>query len=729
MAARRRRKWIAIGGATAAVATGAWGALALATPTGLTVSQPVTKTAPHLTWGDSAGDATGYQVQRTGAACTGWPAGGSEVGAATSFDDTAITDGAYCYRVVGHYPGGDDAGAATATVLYDTTGPAVQLTNPVNGALVHGSLPIQASASDGAGSGLASLTVSVDGLINPGPSGLTWDTTHIGADGQAYTVRATATDALGNVSNAIATVTIDNSAPAAPVITAQSPVAGRPTLSWATHPNETYSVSRNGSVVDPTAMPPWTDPATLAPGTYQYVVRATDTAANSSASATTPIVVVPPSATAPRSVSANSPTNSAPHLTWQPPVTFAVTSWQIYRDGALLQALGDASANSFDDSGAAQGPHTYSVQALSGGTPGDMSSPVTVTYDTVAPALGSTSVVANPSGSVSINWPAADDPAPGSGIASYVVRRGSPAPSDSAGGTGICTVTPSDTDCVDSTAKNGTSYGYAVFAIDAAGNKARREGTVKALDTQSPDAVDNFKVLTFDRTYARLTWTVPAAKGADADIAGYRVIMLRPGAKTPLSPNDGTVVCRNDDPKDNICDALGLTTGKKVTFAVYALDEVPNYSPPMVVSMVPHSVDKKPPAKPTKVRLTHAGLTYTLKWVSPKDRDLSKFRVTLYDKEPAPKPSKGKVVGQGRVLHATFTLTPGKRVYVNLFALDVVGNFSRVTRLIVAPGSAVVPKSKKKKAVAGKTGTKPPAKTVKKPAPEKPIPVTVASKS
>ena len=134
------------------------------------------------------------------------------------------------------------------------------------------------------------------------------------------------------------------------------------------------------------------------------------------------------------------------------------------------------------------------------------------------------------------------------------------------------------------------------------------------------------------------------------------------------------------------------------------------------------------------MRLTRAGLTYTLKWVSPKDRDLSKFRVTLYDNGPAPKPSKGKVVGQGRVLHATFTLTPGKRTYVNLFALDVTGNFSRVTRLIVAPGKAVVPKSKKKKAAvtkppAKKVVKKPvPAKTVKKPAPpEKPIPVTVAS--
>ena len=116
------------------------------------------------------------------------------------------------------------------------------------------------------------------------------------------------------------------------------------------------------------------------------------------------------------------------------------------------------------------------------------------------------------------------------------------------------------------------------------------------------------------------------------------------------------VVCRNDDPKDNICDVLNLVTGKKVSFAVYAYDAVPNYSPPVMISMTPHAIDNTPPHKPTKVRLTHSGLTYTLRWVSPRDRDLSKFRVTLYNKGPAKRPSLGKAVVTGRVLHASFTL-------------------------------------------------------------------------
>ena len=330
------------------------------------------------------------------------------------------------------------------------------------------------------------------------------------------------------------------------------------------------------------------------------------------------------------------------------------------------------------------------MQALSSGVPGDMSSSVSVTYDAVAPVLGPASATANPNGSVSVIWPAATDPSPGAGIASYVVRRatGATGPSDAASGTAVCTQLPPATGCVDASAKDGTLYGYSVFAIDAAGNVARRTASAKASDTQPPDAVAGLKVLTFDRTYARLSWNVPALSGADADISGYRVLKLRPGAKAPLNPQDGTIVCRNGDPQNHICDALDLTAGKRVMFAVYAYDDVLNYSAPAMISIVPHSVDRVPPHRPTKVTLTRSGLAYTLRWVSPRDLDLSRFRVTLLPKKPAPRPAVGKAVVTGRVLHANFTLSAGQKVYVNLFALDVSGNFSRVTRYVVAPAIA-----------------------------------------
>ena len=203
----------------------------------------------------------------------------------------------------------------------------------------------------------------------------------------------------------------------------KNPVAGSPTLLWSNQPNQTYTVSRNG-VSQGTATSPWTDPAVLAPGTYDYGVVATDAVGNPSPAGHVSVTVISPSLTAPRAISANSPTNAVPHVTWQPPVSFLVGGWKVYRDGALLTTLGDPATSSFDDTGlAAQGPHTYAVQAVNGTSAGDLSSPVSVTYDTMAPVLDPASATANPNGSISLNWPDATDPSPGSGVADYVVQR------------------------------------------------------------------------------------------------------------------------------------------------------------------------------------------------------------------------------------------------------------------------------------------------------------------
>ena len=95
---------------------------------------------------------------------------------------------------------------------------------------------------------------------------------------------------------------------------------------------------------------------------------------------------------------------------------------------------------------------------MSGGTPGDLSSPITVTYDTVAPALGAPAAVPA-DGSVALSWPDATDPAPGSGSRDYVVRRaGQASPADPTAGTDICTVTlPAATGCVDSATRTARS--------------------------------------------------------------------------------------------------------------------------------------------------------------------------------------------------------------------------------------------------------------------------------
>jgi hypothetical protein len=730
MAARRRRSWIGIGGATAAVVIGAWAAVALGAPTGLAVSLPITHAPVHLTWGDDTADGAvvSYDVERA-ATCNGMFAGVKNTGTATVYDDTPPSDGMWCYHVVGHYATVDPTSNAVS-VLYDTTSPtppAISFAPAPSGSALSGTLTVVATPTD-TGSGVATTTISLDGTqVASGTTGASWSWNTAGVSDGTHTLSATATDVARNPpATTTMQVAVKNSVPGAPVISAQSPVAGKPTLTWATALGESYNIFRDGAFkAGNLTAGPWTDQDALPPGTYVYVVTATDAANHTTSSAPVSVTVIPPDVTAPRSVSANSPTSTVPHVTWEPPVTFAVLNWRVYRDGVVVAPALPAAASSFDDATlTAQGPHMYVVQAVNGATSGVASSPVSVTYDSMPPALASATATALPDGSISVDWPAAIDPSPGSGLATYLVRRGTTPPADMSSGTAVCTLTAPDTGCVDRATTNGTFYGYSVFAVDGAGNFVRREASAKASDTVAPDAVTGLKVASFDFSYARLVWNVPALTGANADLAGYRVVQLRRGAKAPLNPQDGTVVCRDVDPANGRCDVLNLERGKKVTFAVYAFDAVPNYSAPRLISMVPHSVDHTPPHKPTKVRLTHSRLNYLLTWKSPRDIDLSKFRVTLYDKKPPARPSLGRAVVTGRVLHASFTLKPGRKVYVTLFALDVSGNFSRVTKLVVAPGTIVTRSKHKvvKKAVAKKK-TAPKKKTV--PKKKKTVPVTI----
>jgi hypothetical protein len=357
------------------------------------------------------------------------------------------------------------------------------------------------------------------------------------------------------------------------------------------------------------------------------------------------------------------------------------------------------------------------VRAMSGASLGDASAPVSVVYDTLPPALSAPSGVANPDGSVSISWLPATDPSPGAGLSGYIVRRGgqtSPPDSPTAG-TAVCTVTTTATGCVDRAASSGSIYGYSVFAIDGAGNQTHQSVSVRAVDSVAPDPVTGFKG-SVGPTTVHLVWDAPARQGNNADLAGYRLMKLGVGIRRPTNPKDGTEVCPGLGFRDTDCFVQNLTTGQKVTFAIYAEDAVPNFSAPTLLTITPNSNDHKKPGLPKKVRLKRVGAKIMMTWVSPKDRDLSKFRVTLYNNGPAPRPSKGKAIITGRVLRASFTLKAGQIVYVNLFAIDLSGNWSRVTRLIVMPDRLGGAKAHKHKKGAKKhaAGAKTPPKKHKK---------------
>jgi hypothetical protein len=715
--ATSRMRWIATGGATAAVAIGVWAAVALAGPTGLAITPAVTHLPTHLTWTEGAADGTGYDIQRDAGACSlssAFTTVGTAPAGATSADDTPPGQGTFCYQVVGHYPGGD-VPSNSAQVMFDTVAPTVTIAQPT-ASVVGGVVAILVSASEGT----PVISTSPASAI----SLTSWDTNAL-TDG-TYTISASVTDAAGNVGSGSRAVTVDNHAPGAFTAFGPTTVAGGPTITWTPASdltNVTYRIQRDGPgghVQFDGVSSGWSDsdPAhPLALGTYTYTVQAVDALLHVTAAPTLTIVVTAPSASTPQNVSAVSPTNALPHLAWQPPITFAVTGWQIYRDNALVTTLTDPSARSYDDTAVpGQGMHSYVVRALSGATQGDASAPVSVVFDSIAPSLAAVSATPNPNGSISLSWPDAVDTVPGSGLAKYVVRRGSQTspPSDPAAGTGICTVTlPASTGCIDSATDSGTIYGYSVFAIDAASNLTRQVTSARAFDSLPPDPVTGFRG-TVGPTNAHLEWNTPARQGNNADLAGYRVIKLGTGIKQPTNPRDGTEVCPGLGSGDGDCFVQNLSTGVPVTFAIYAMDASNNLSAPTSLTITPNSSDHKKPGLPKKVKIKRVGATITMTWVSPKDRDLSKFRVTLFNNGPAKRPSLGKAIVTGRVLHASFKLKAGQVVYVNLFAIDLSGNFSRVTRLIVMPDKLFQPKSKHKKVAKKKaSGTKTPPKKQK----------------
>ena len=166
------------------------------------------------------------------------PAGGgvwTNIGAAdttspysVAWDTTALADGLYDLRVVTtDNVGNTFTSALVANVRVDNTNPSGSITAPGAGANVTGSAVTVSSNSADGGSGVASAlfqrspagagvwtTIATD---NSSPYSVAWDTTAL-ADGN-YDLRVITTDNAGNsLTSAVRTVTVDNSAPAAPAL-------------------------------------------------------------------------------------------------------------------------------------------------------------------------------------------------------------------------------------------------------------------------------------------------------------------------------------------------------------------------------------------------------------------------------------------------------------------------------------------------------------------------------
>ena len=517
------------------------------------------------------------------------------------WDTTTVADGAYTVCDVATDAAGHVA-VATFGVVVDNTLPAGTIANPTDGMVISGDathqFPLTATPSD-ALSGVHGVIyqrspngttgwVNIGGaaqVVNAATSYLRNFNTTQAADGPEF-LRALVFDNAGNQGTTpVVAVTVDNTPPdVAATLSAPPAVAGSPTITWTpAHDNigiVSYDVLRNGVVIGSVAADQglaFNDKNAPDQQTSTYTVRAYDgvhTAAHSILSNAVSVLVDSTAQSAPRALTAASPTAAAPVLSWQAPPVFAVNHYDIYRDGVLLASTTTA-ATSYTDGTAPEGVHDYAVLARGAdASAGVLSASFKVTYDLTPPTSGGAPTAdVQTNGSVNLIWPAAADAL--SGVAGYVVRRaaGATPPASAAAGLAVCA--PVAPNCVDTGAPTGTSS-YSFFARDGAGNVALigTIGGVVIVDRTPPLAPTK---LTVTRTKAKtptanVTVTLHWVKPTAADLE--RVVVVLNLQHPPKLPADGRSVYHGLGTSAKV----KLKAGDNAYFAIYAYDSAGNVS-------------------------------------------------------------------------------------------------------------------------------------------------------
>ncbi len=445
------------------------------TPQAPTAASP-TSSPVALAW-PAAFDANGvdvYRVLRDGIVV-------ASVRGQTWVDDGS-SEGAHSYALRAVDGAGNTSGTSgPITVVYDATAPSVPAA-PSGPAQTRTKPAVSWGASTDAGSGVTTYRI-YRGATLVGSTAATAFTDGSVSTGGTYRYVVRAVDAAGNVSAAsdAASIVYDTTAPTPPSApTGPTPTGARPSLMWSggfdTNGIDHFIIVRDGVDIG-TGLPPWTDAdATLSDGTHLYAVRAVDPAGNvSSASPNVAVAYDGTTPSAPGTITAASPTATAPTLTWAPATdAIGVARYEIVRDGAVV---GSVTGTAFTDTTAGEGSHIYAVRATdAAGNTGAASETRTVVVDTTAPAApGRPAGPATTNSTVSVSWTAVD----AGGVHHYLVYRD-----------GAMIATTSALAFADTGLGTDGAYAYTVAAVDAAGNiSVRSAARVIVFDTTAPDTI------------------------------------------------------------------------------------------------------------------------------------------------------------------------------------------------------------------------------------------------
>ncbi len=171
----------------------------------------------------------------------------------------------------------------------------------------------------------------------------------------------------------------------------------------------------------------------------------------------------------------------------------------------------------------------------------------------------------------------------------------------------------------------GTTYSYALFAHDEVPNYAAAatvQGTTEdPPDTTPPGLVTGVTTSDLAHDHVTLSWTNPG----DADFEG--VMVRRAAGTTPPTKGGGVLVGTSVGAETSMED-YGLAPSKTYTYALFTMDEVPNYSAGVATTVTTPRDDTEPPGPVTDLRSTSATATgISLAWTNPTDTDFAGIEV------------------------------------------------------------------------------------------------------
>ncbi len=301
------------------------------------------------------------------------------VGAWTFTLPSGLADGSHAVRATARDAAGNLSPASTpVTFTIDTTAPLPPLvTSPVNGTTLSSGSPTLAGTAEANSLVAVEVDGVVVGTVTATATG-TWSLLAPSplADG-AHTVRARASDGVGNVSapGPAVSFTVDTSAPAVPALT--TPASGaslasnRPLVQGTADPGAIVTIRIDGVIVGTTVAQPsgaftFSVPSALTEGSHQVTVQSTDAVGNSSSqSSPRPFTV---DTVAPRAPVVTEPLNNATVGLTSPTVRGTAEGNAIVTvivdSVAAGTVVADASGNwTFTTAPLSQGQHSVSATA------------------------------------------------------------------------------------------------------------------------------------------------------------------------------------------------------------------------------------------------------------------------------------------------------------------------------------------------------------------------------